>query len=163
MKKQHSILNSREKKGIRKELEEQFGINTLPDKTFFCLNKKEVYIVNKEAFDINQKELHIVSSGLHFGTFTNNGFYLSLEGTLLLGPQATRNVIHVTTKERDEWLKGQDIEKKDVKKEITKTKNSFVLLKCNEDFLGSGKIKNNKIINSIEKNRQLKKVFPEKA
>ncbi len=151
------ILNSKDKKEIRKQLESQFGISKLPDKVFFSINKKErVYIINREAFDVDQIALRVNSFGLYFGTYMKDGFRLNIEGSQLVGPQATKNVLKLSVEERNFWLKGFDLEK-----ELPETESEYVLLKHEGDFLGSGKIKNNKILNYVSKSRTLKKVFPE--
>lgn len=151
------ILNSKEKKEIKKQLEKQFGITQLPDKVLFSINKKErVYAINKEAFDVDQQTLRVNSFGLYIGTFMIDGFRLNIEGTQLLGPLATKNVIQVTLEERNLWLKGFDLEKT-----VPKNESEYVLLKYEDDFLGSGKTKNGKILNYVPKSRTLKKIFPE--
>ena len=108
MKEEIIILNSKDKKEIRKQLESQFGISELPDKIFFSINKKErVYIINREAFDVEHKELRVNSFGLYFGTFMKDGFRLNIEGSQLVGHLATKNVLDVTLEERNQWLKGR--------------------------------------------------------
>jgi NOL1/NOP2/fmu family ribosome biogenesis protein len=152
------ILNAKDKKEIKKQLTQQFGITTLPDKVFFCINKKErVYMINKEVFDVDQQVLRVNSFGLYIGTFMVDGFRLNIEGAQLFGPLATKNVIELSLQERNDWLKGFDIQR-----ELAKNADSeYVLLKYENDFLGSGKVKNNSILNYVPKSRTLKKIFPE--
>lgn len=157
MKNQIIILNSKERKLIRKQLEEQFGIKEFPDKVYFCVSKKDnVYITNKELFDVNHFLLRVSSFGSLFGTYTEDGFHLSIEGSQLIGSQATKNVLEVSSKQKESWLSGEDIEVN-----TNRIENQQVILKQDEDFFGVGKAKKNKIRNSLPKSRIIKNLFDE--
>ena len=52
-------------------------------------------------------------------------------------------------KQAEEWMMGQDLN-------ITTGKKGFFVIKFKEDFLGTGKISENKISNFIPKSRRLK-------
>lgn len=151
------VLNSKERKHIRKQLQEQFGIDSLPEKIYFCINEKDnVYICNKELFDIDQFLLRVKTFGVVFGNYTTNGFELSIEGTQLIGKQATKNIIEVNSEQKEQWLTGEDLEV-----DTTTFENQFVLLKERKDFFGSGFAKKGKIKNKLPKTRTLKNFFDE--
>lgn len=157
------VLNSKDRKGIRQSLADQFGITELfdEDKALFCFNKKErVYLANKECFDIDRDELRTNMFGLYIGTFMIDGFRLSLEGVQLLGPQATKNVISLSKEQRDAWLKGEEITvNQNADEQHTDNVDRYLILKYETDFLGVGKKKGEKILNYLPKSRKLKKIF----
>lgn len=156
MKPEIIILNSKDRKLLRKDLNKQFGVEKLPDKVFFCLNKKEkVYIANREVFDVDHDVFRVNAFGNYFGTIMPDGFRLSLEGAQFIGSLATKNVLELTKEERDSWIKGEDLEK-EVK---TEDGSDYVLIKFKNHFYSTGKIKNKKVLNYVSKSRKLKKIF----
>jgi NOL1/NOP2/fmu family ribosome biogenesis protein len=157
MKSEIIILNSKDKKLIRKQLEKQFGIKEFPDKIYFCVSQRDnVYIANKELFDIDRFVLRTSSFGLLFGTYTEEGFQLSIEGSQLLGLQANKNVLEVSQEQKETWLKGEDLEI-----ETNSFENQQILLKQKNDFFGVGRARKGKIKNSLTKSRTLKNLFEE--
>jgi len=150
------ILNSKDKKIIRQTLDKQFGINEIPsDIIYFCLNKKErVYAANREIFDIEQESLRVNAFGLYFGTYMVDGFRLSLEGSQMIGPLATKNIFSISNSQFEDYLKGLNISC-----EVPEFQKQYVLVKHDNDFLGVAKIKNNILNNHLPKSRRLKKVF----
>lgn len=156
MKAEIIILNSKDRKIIKQQLFAEFGVNEIPkDIVYFCLNKKErVYVCNKEIFDIDLENLRVNAFGLYFGTFMPDGFRLSLEGSQIIGPLATKNVFIINENQRDEYLKGENLvcENKEFQKH-------YVLVKFGNDILGVGRVKDNILTNHLPKARRLKKVF----
>ena len=159
------VLNSKDRKGIKQQLEGQFGVTNLPDKVFFCLNKKErVYLTNRQTFDVDQQTLRVNAFGLYFGTFMKDGFRLSLEGAQMLKSQIKTGNINITLEERNILLKGQDLEPEDdtpLKKTLDELNGAYVIFKHESDIIGCGKVKNSIALNYIPKSKQLKRVFPE--
>ncbi len=155
MKDELIILNSRERKHIRQALTEQFGVSEIPDLIYFCLNKKEkVYVINKEVFELPIDHLRLNTFGLYFGMFMKDGFRLSIEGSQIIGPKAKQQIYTMSKRERDDWLKGKDLE--------TKTddfERLYMLMLFEKDFIGVGKAKNGKILNYIPKSRTLTNIF----
>ncbi|MGM5481345.1 MAG: methyltransferase RsmF C-terminal domain-like protein [Nanobdellota archaeon] len=175
------ILNSKQRKEIRQMLEKQYGITTLPDKVFFCLNKKErVYIANRDLFDIDHAALRVNAFGLYFGTFMKDGFRLSLEGAQMLIDQCSMNTFDLSVAQRDEWFSGSDVELNpqtevsdqnagshanvDLKSELVKEDISgYKILLYEDDVIGVGKIKNGVIMNYLPKSRRLSNIFSDRT
>lgn len=133
----------------------QFGVEELPDKVYFNQNEQEkVSIINREAFDYNFDDVKVNALGLYFGTFMVDGFRLSMEGSQLIGPLATKNILEINVDERDQWLIGNDFSCNDETFD-----KQFVILKHNNDYMGTAKIKNGIVKNYISKSRKMKKVF----
>ncbi|MFP4523240.1 MAG: methyltransferase RsmF C-terminal domain-like protein [Candidatus Woesearchaeota archaeon] len=149
------ILNSKDKKILKRQLNDQFGVKELPDFVYFCLNKKEkVYICNRECFDIEHFSIRVNTFGNYFGRYMPEGFRLSVEGSQLIGPYASKNVFECTLKQRDNWLHGLDIDSK-----TTTCEGPYVLITHKNDFYGCGKLKENKILNYLPKSRMIKHIF----
>lgn len=142
------ILDRKDKKKFLEILKKQFDFKDKLDYIFLINNKNKVFMVNKEIANIDLNKIRINSIGLYIAEFRNNEIRLSIEGSQLIGPKAKKNTIELNEKEAKEWLKGKDLEKQ------TKAEG-FVILKYKNDFLGSGKVKQNTILNFVPKTRRL--------
>ena len=131
------ILNSKERKKIFEKLEEQFGCDTEFLKQFVFLFKEHdgrVHICNRAvAEELANAGLRVDSAGLYIATLLENGeLRLSIEGSQVVGPHAKTNVLEITAKEFQQWIRGHAIEKEtDLK--------GFLIVKHGEDFCGCGK------------------------
>jgi len=145
---QLKILNSKETKEILKLIEEQWGAKLKLDHAFLKNNKNRVFIVNKDISKIDYSKLRINSTGLYFCEIDKIGIRLSIEGSQIVGPKATKNIADISDDQVKKWFKGEDLE-------VKGKYSGFILIKHNKDFLGSGKIKENKILNFVPKIRRL--------
>ena len=91
--------------------------------------------------------------GAYFAKVINNGMgekiRLSIEGSQFLKSQITKNILEISDKDAEEWMKGHELY-------IQTGKREFLIMKNNEDFLGTGKASEGKIGNFIPKNRRLR-------
>jgi len=143
------ILNKKEIKNILSALEKQFNSKAELDYAFLMNERDKIYLANKEIFDFNIDKLRISSFGFYFAQFRDNEIRLSIEGSQLIGPSSTKNIVELNDKEAREWLKGYDLDK-------TTDNQSFVLIKNNNDFLGCGKQIKDRIMNYVPKNRRIR-------
>jgi NOL1/NOP2/fmu family ribosome biogenesis protein len=157
------ILNKKAIKEILALIEKQWDAKPDLDFAFLRDNKDKIYLANKEFAQIDLTKLRVHSIGMYFGLITNNELRLSIEGSQLIGPKAKlskkglqnsknsgkKNIIELDEKQTRQWLKGEDISAEN--KEET-----FVILKHKNDFLGTGKYKENKVLNFVPKERRLK-------
>ena len=138
------ILNSKEIKSLLAQIEEQFEAKL--DKNYVFLNNNDrIYIVTKKISKIDFSKLRMNSLGMYIGTIEKDGFRPSIEGSQLIGKTAKKNIVKVNP---INWLQGKQID--------IEHANSYVLIKYENDFLGSGKIKNNILLNYVPKERRLK-------
>ena len=142
------FLNSKETKEILKLIEEQWGAKLKLDYTFAKNNKHRVFIINKDVSKIDFSKLRINSIGMYFCDL-ENGIRLSIEGSQIIGPEATKNVAEINEEQTKKWMKGEDLEIDD-----KNNYSGFVIIKNKNDFLGTGKIKENKILNYVSKSRR---------
>ncbi len=142
------VLERKDKKKFLELLKKQFGFEDKLDYTFLTNNKNKIFIVNKELANIDLEKIRLNSAGLYIAEFRNNEVRLSIEGSQLIGPKSNKNIIELDKKQAREWLKGKDIE------QVTEAKG-FTILKHNKDYLGSGRVKENTILNFVPKTRRL--------
>lgn len=142
------ILSKKEIKNIKKKLINQWGFSNDLDYTFLINNKGRINIVNKDVFSIDDTKLRIDSIGLYFATMIHNELRLSIEGALIVGPYATKNVFELNDKQRKDWIKGNDIK-------IEEENSSFKIIKNKNDYFGCGRIKNNNLLNYFPKSRRI--------
>lgn len=146
------VLNSKEVKKILNWLKEQYGIKELKIGNVFLRNNKDkIYISNKNISELDPKSLRINIIGMYFAKEEPNGIRLSIEGSQIIGPKATKNVAELNKGQIAEWMRGEDIElKSDLK--------GFVIIKCDNDFYGVGGYKEGKILNYVQKERRIKRL-----
>lgn len=143
------ILNKKEIKKLLELVKNQWGCDINLDYVFLTNQKNRFFLANKEVFDIDLKKIRINSIGLYFGEHVNEKeFRLSIEGSQLVGPKATKNVVELDDSEARQWLKGEDIDKET-------DFEGFVIIKNSNDYMGTGKAKDNKILNYVPKTRRL--------
>jgi NOL1/NOP2/fmu family ribosome biogenesis protein len=142
------ILASKEVKAIHKLLDSQFGFTEKLDYAFLKNSKDNVYVVNKEIANIDFDQLRLNSVGMYIGELKNERFRLSIEGSQLVGPKASTNIVDVSNEEAIMWIKGNDIE-------IPTELKGVVIVKHENDFLGSGLAKEGKLLNHVPKSRRL--------
>jgi len=146
------VLNSREVKKILNWLKEHYGIKELKiDKVFLKSTKDRIYLVSKKISELETKNLRLNLIGMYFAKEEKNGVRLSIEGSQIIGPKATKNIAELNKEQINEWIKGQDITG-DLKVE------GFVIIKHKDDFYGVGNYKEGKILNYIPKERRIKKI-----
>ncbi len=144
------ILNSREKKKLLEQIAETYGIKQLSlDYVFLQTPKGRIYITNRDIEKVPLNKIRINSLGLYFAMQDRVGLRLSVEGSQLIGKQATKNILQLTETQADKWFSGQDIQ-------IESNLKGFVLVKHNNDFLGCGNISNNLLHNYLGKERRIR-------
>lgn len=143
------ILNSREIKEICKQIEKQWGARIKLDYGFLRNNKNRIFIVNREISGIDISKLRLNSIGMYFCEDDKAGIRMSIEGSQIIGPGATKNVVGLDEDETRKWFKGEDLEKE------CPGCGGFVILKNKSDFLGSGKYSNGRILNYVSKTRRI--------
>ncbi len=147
------ILNSREKKNILNWLKIQYGIKELKiNKIFLKNNKDKIYLINKEITQLDEENLRINLIGMYFAKKEKGSIRLSIEGSQIIGPKATKNIIELNKKQIKEWLQGNSINI------VNNYLEGFIILKFKDDFYGIGNYKEGKILNYIPKERRIRNV-----
>ncbi len=156
-------MKRKEASSLLEQIGEEYGCDAkilLIDRyVFFISDKNKVYIINEELKDIDTQTLRINSFGLYFCEINRGKIRLSIEGSQIIGPIATKNVTEFDDVTAKKWIMGEDIE------EWTEETKGFTIIKHNvkaandkimTDFLGCGKYKEQRILNFIPKQRRIK-------
>lgn len=146
------ILNEKERNGIIEILKKQFGINEIPgeiikkgeEKIFLytgSLNRKEIYELNEI--------IPLERIGTYFAKEEEFGIRLSIEGSQIIKSQIKKNIVELNKEEMETWMMGHEVLK-------NSGFNGYVIIKFEEDMLGTGKASEEKITNFIPKSRRLR-------
>ena len=146
---QLKILNNREIKEIFEMIEIQWGAKIKLEYGFLRNPKGRIFLIDKAISNIDFSKLRINGIGMYFCEIDDRGIRLSIEGSQLIEKKATKNVVELDGEEARKWLKGEDLSK-----ECNDCKG-FVILNCKNDFFGTGKYSNGKILNYISKARRI--------
>jgi len=142
------ILSRKEIKRVLKLLDEQYGCNELPEYVFMQNQKAKLHVVKKEAFNIPDDKVRIDSLGIYFGVIERDEIRLSIEGSQILGPKSTKNILEID--DMIPWMEGRDIS---VDTELT----GLVIIRHGKDFLGCGRVKDGTLLNYYPKSRRINK------
>jgi len=145
------FIKTPEKRRIIEKLNEQFGIETLP---YLLIESGKEKIrafsghLSKDEIKIIGEIANIETLGLYLLKEENGEFRLSLDASLLLSKQLTKNIIEINDEEYQLWARGHNLS-------ITKPRGVYVI-KYKEDFIGCGKSNEEIIFNYVPKDRRLK-------
>ncbi len=143
------ILNSREIKEILSMIEGQWGARMKLEYGFLKNNKNRYFIVNREISKIDISKLKLNNVGMYFCEIDAKGIRLSIEGSQIIGPEATKNEVGIEEDEMKRWFMGEALHKE------CENCSGFVVLKNKNDCLGCGKYSNGKILNYVSKARRI--------
>ncbi|ASJ09243.1 hypothetical protein A3L11_08385 [Thermococcus siculi] len=87
--------------------------------------------------------------GVYFGRVESDGIRLSIEGSFLVGPKATKNVVELDDERARRYLAGESVE-------IDENLHGWVIVKWRSYFLGSAKAKEGRLINYVPGDRRLR-------
>ena len=145
------FIKSSEKKRLLKELEEIYGITELP---YLLIERGKKRLrafsgnLSKEEILQLTRLIRIENIGIYLISRKDEDIRLSFDAVSLLRNRITKNIIEINDEQANNWLHGQDIEKK--------VQRGIIILKNDEDLLGFGKSNGEKIFNYIPKERKLK-------
>lgn len=146
------ILSYQETKEILTSLQEQFGIKSIPG-ILLRIGQERIFLYQGSLSENEIKELEkivfIERLGVYVAKIQGNEIRLSIEGTHIFKDQIKKNTFELNEKQVDDWMHGNELN-------IAIGKKSFLIMKYQEDFLGTGKASELKISNFIPKNRRLR-------
>lgn len=141
----YKVLNSRERKKIWQQINNQFSSDISEDKAILQ-NKDKIYLVNEELHDL--PDIKVYYAGMYFCKVMNEGLRPTIEGAQLISKTAKSNFLDLDNSQINLWIKGYDLD--DIKVE-----DGFYLIRNNNDVFGCGKIKSGKLFNYVPKGRRL--------
>ena len=144
-------LSSSQKKKILEQLEDQFGINSLPYLFLqFGKDKIRIYSGNLSKDNLNSldKNTRIENMGLYFARIQPDGIRLTIDGIQLVKNQITKNIMEINNNQAEDLFKGNDLD--------IKAESAFKILKNNDEFIGCGKSTGDRITNFVPKERRIR-------
>lgn len=146
------IIEGKELKNFIEKLNEQFGITKIPGKVIMR-GKERVFLFTGDFTEKELRELEkatfVERAGTYIAKIEERGIRLSIEGSEIFKDQITKNIVELNEEEMNTWMMGHEVLKKS---ETT----GFVIIKYENDMLGTGKASVEKITNFIPKSRRLK-------
>ena len=149
------ILNKKKTEDFHDLMDAQWGAHIPGDYQYLFSGQDKLYIVHKDVAKIDFRKLRIDSMGLYVGEYRKKQLRLSIEGSQLVGPKATKNVVTVDKDGAIKWLRGEDLIVEDYTPLGKETPTGFVIIRWNDDYLGTGKMKDGAILNHVPKARRL--------
>ena len=145
-----TALKKKEVKEVLSMISEQWGFEEKLDYIFLENKEGKIFIVNNDITQIDFEKIRINSAGLYIAKITNNQIRLSVEGTQIIGPHAKKNITEISDKLARLWMKGYDIPYDEEKGKALKGPQ---IIRNNDDFLGTGIFKENRLLNFVPKSR----------
>jgi NOL1/NOP2/fmu family ribosome biogenesis protein len=145
------VIKSNEKKEILSQLNEQYGISSLPHLLLrFGKEKIRAFSGNLSADELRtlDKYLRIETAGIYIAKQHPEGVRLTIDGVSLLKNQVTKNILEIDDKEAEEWFKGNDL--------MIEHERAFKILKNDGELVGCGKSTGEKITNFMPKERRVR-------
>ena len=146
------VWKSKEVRAFLEKVHAQWGGSRKPDDAFISNNQGNVFLVTRDLASIDWYKLWISSAGMYIAEIHDERVRLSIEGSQLIGPSATKNMLEVDKETAMHWLKGHDIEAQG-------DFSGHVIVKFGKSYMGSGAYKEGKLLNHVPKSRRL----PEQA
>jgi NOL1/NOP2/fmu family ribosome biogenesis protein len=149
---EYNFLNNKKTKVILQDVEKQWGVPTEELKSYIFMQKKEnLFITTEDIKRIELEKLRINSIGIYFGEYKHNNLRPSIEGSQIIGKFANKNVLEIQEEDVKKWLMGKDLDLED-----DANLKGYLIIKHGNDFLGSGMLKDKKVLNFVPKSRRLK-------
>jgi len=147
-------LNSKARKAFYSLLRETYGIpaDWEFDGIIFKSEKNKYYLLHRKFIDVSEKNLRTRLLGIYIAEVNNYGeIRLSFEGSGIVGPHATKNVLELTQEQMKSVMSGEDfeIEGEFAQYQILLFKDSM------NHYLGCAKIKNGVLLNFVPKSRRV--------
>ncbi len=144
-----NILNTREKDEFVEKLEEQYGFEGELDYTVLKSNKDKYYLITRDVANIELDELNINSVGLYFaGEDSGGNLRLSIEGSQMIGPEASENIYELDGEDWQRWIRGEEVE-------VDMEWSPFLIVTNGEDYMACGKASDGVLKNYVPKSRTI--------
>lgn len=127
----------------------QFGIPKIEGYRLLQSGKKRIRLIGEVAGTLLPAVPYTGSSGLYVGEYSPRAVRLTMDGAMLLGQYATKQIIHLTDEQAQEWMQGESI--------IYENKQrGYVIVYHKEDILGCGSLSHGILHSFVPKTRRPK-------
>jgi NOL1/NOP2/fmu family ribosome biogenesis protein len=130
----------------------QYGVSFASGTFLLHTKDNKIFLLSPKAEEFRQHLQRINSQGLYVGEFNDDftQIRLSIEGSQIIGPNATRGIYELTKEELQLWSRGESLPM-DVEPQ-----KGYLIMKYGSDFYGVGRFKQDQILNFVPKVRRLK-------
>jgi len=149
-------INSKQRKEVAAVVLDTYGAVLPRDNVLFLLGEDKYSLGTRDVEPFLSLGLRIERIGVYIGQFQHGEFRVSIEGSQILGPLATRGVMVLSTTQRSEWLLGKDVL---LEGNQLLAQPRFHIIRCGDDWLGAGKVKNGVLLNYVPKERYVGATF----
>ncbi len=127
-----------------------YGMGHLPRGLLLISSGKKVRAVTEEAYGLARRMKGVVGLGIYAAKRLGDIYYLSIEGSQLLGRHMGKRVLEITPEEAEEWMLGSPIRREGLEP------GGIAVIRSGEIYLGSGRIsRDGKIYPFIPRDRQI--------
>lgn len=130
-----------------KAIKDRFGIDEKIFEKYHFLEKGDIWITSKEAASTEIPGTTRV--GIRLIRVFKDGYKFTTAGIQLFGKFATKNIVEIDKDKIKDYLEGKDLNVGELDCD-----EGQVIVKCGEDFLGSGLYMKGKIKNQLPKGRR---------
>lgn len=145
------LLTSTERKYLIRRLMDQHGVeDAFDDLILIRSGQGRIRAATKEAYEVACRLKKVQQIGLYVAKMVKGDIVLSIEGSQLLGNAITRNIVELSEKEAEEWMKAAPIQK------FERLEGRYVVAKYGDFYLGSGRVsRDGKIYPQVAKWRRI--------
>lgn len=143
------ILNEEWESHVWNLLFSQFGILKLKGYRFLQSGKKRIRLISKTASTLLHEVPYTGSTGLYVGEYSPRAVRLTMDGAMLLGPHASKQIIHLTAEQAKDWMQGESIN-------YENKQRGYVIVYHKEDILGCGSLSQGILHSFVPKTRRPK-------
>jgi NOL1/NOP2/fmu family ribosome biogenesis protein len=143
------ILNKKENERILNIIKENYDIKDIDFDCAMLINKEgKIFLISNDIHKIDLNKLRVNELGLYIARLDKE-LRLTIEGSQIFGKYANKNILEINEDQANKWMTGEEIN-------CHKEFDSFVIIKYKDNYLGTGKYKEGRIINYIPKERWIK-------
>lgn len=144
------ILERKEVRNLDKNIRDQYGSDFSLEGMMVIEDEDKIWIVSSVADSIEMSKLNLNSIGMYLGKVRRGKINLSVEGSQLIGRNATKNIIELSEGAIESFMSGAD-----VPTDKRSDAGNFVIVRSGDYILGSGVVTESGIHNSIPKSRRI--------
>ena len=142
-------MSSAEVRKFRKALEERWGVRVSREYWFATSSSGKVFAVSKGVSSIDVSSLRVSSMGVYVADVSGAEMRLSFDGSMVLASDASKNVVVLSSEQRDAWMTGADVP-------MAGLDNGWMVVKSGSDVLGCGFLKDGVLKNYVPKERRIR-------
>ncbi|MBR9700800.1 hypothetical protein GOV11_02960 [Candidatus Woesearchaeota archaeon] len=152
------VLNSKERKRVRQDLEAQYGFSGDLDYGMLLKEKKQkISLITKKIDEITLDGVRVDTLGMYFAAYFNGKLRLSIEGSQMIGDSCSKNVVDISKKQMQGWIQGEKLEAEEF--DNLPDEGSFVIIRHEKDYIGCGKVSQGAVTNYIPKSRYVHALY----